>query len=86
LAKRHIQGMAIMPNAETSGRTHNPAFDRAKTCSMTLYGDGRTRPKYFDPRLLRAIHAIHQELEVIYCEPHGGTAYGDCAGDEERED
>ena len=64
---------------------YKPAFDHASTYAIILNGDGRRRPEHFDSCLLEAFRIKHQEFETINCLPHGGTEYGDCADNRERE-
>src|SRR5262245_57967670 len=66
-------------------QTYKLAFEHARTCDIILNGDGRRRPEHFDPRLLEAFRIKNQEFETINCLPRGGTEYGDCVDNWERE-
>ena len=58
--------LADQYDALRSPRPYKPRLDHATVCDIILHGDGRTHPDHFDPRLLDAFRALHQEFAAIH--------------------
>lgn len=48
-----------------STRPYRAGFDHDRTVDVLLHGDERTKPEHFDPALLAAFHAIHEDLAAM---------------------
>ena len=46
-------------------RPYRSALDHDHALEVLLHGDGKTKPEHFDPVLLGAFHAIHEDLAAI---------------------
>jgi hypothetical protein len=53
-------------DALRSRRPYKPAFDHRQTVDIMAHGDGRTKPKYFDPAMLAAFEDNHQSFRDIF--------------------
>lgn len=49
-----------------SKRPYKPAIDHAQAMEIIRWGDGRTRPDDFDPRIIEAFHQHHQAWDEIF--------------------
>lgn len=61
-----IVHMADQYDAMRNDRVYKPAFDHATTCKIITEGDGRTLPRHFDPRVLKAFKESASLLEDLY--------------------
>ena len=53
-------------DAIRSMRVYKPEFTHEKTCRILKYGDGRTMPQHFDPKVLCAFIRTSQKFDEIY--------------------
>jgi response regulator RpfG family c-di-GMP phosphodiesterase len=61
-----IMHLADIYDALRSKRVYKPAFDHETAFGIITEGDGRTMPSHFDPRLLQAFKAMHQQFATIF--------------------
>jgi response regulator RpfG family c-di-GMP phosphodiesterase len=47
-------------------RVYKPAFDHTRTLDIITKGDGRTLPRHFDPRVLKAFQDTTRKFEEVY--------------------
>lgn len=55
-------------DALRSKRPYKEPMDHEAACHIILSGDGRTRPRHFDPEVLEAFRASNEELEATFAE------------------
>jgi putative two-component system response regulator len=53
-------------DALRSRRPYKPPYDHLQTVDIMAHGDGRTKPKYFDPAMLAAFEDNHQSFRDIF--------------------
>jgi putative two-component system response regulator len=64
LASR-IVALADQYDALRSPRPYKPAYHHEEACAVLLKGDDRTAPHHFDPRVLAAFLAVHQQFRAV---------------------
>ena len=48
-----------------SSRPYRSGLRHDETVAILLHGDDRTQPEHFDPALLAALHAVHNDLAAV---------------------
>jgi len=60
-----IMALADVYDALTSIRPYKPSFTHEEAVRIITQGDDRTKPDHFDPRVLTAFIAVHEEFRRI---------------------
>jgi len=63
-----IVALADIYDALRSPRAYKPAFSHEQAFDIITKGDGRTSPDHFDPMVLEAFKAVHEEMQRTYDE------------------
>ena len=61
-----IMNLADQYDALRNARCYKPAFDHETSYRIILEGDGRTIPQHFDPQVLAAFKAIHEDFAEVF--------------------
>lgn len=61
-----IVRLADQYDALRAARPYKPAYDHQPALQVILHGDDRTKPSYFDPRLLEIFRNVHQEFDSVW--------------------